>query len=1642
MPFDIKTKLSSPPTIFLLRAIGAPPDFRSVANAAPLLTSCIKAAAQVWPVQAIANWEAIAREIQYSISFAKEASGDQNIQLFAEPTDLVSPFNLFLKWHPPLAPSGFTFNLHALLGRALIVAASRGQVLHSDFLAGCQTLKLAAEGKGRRSADWDQLKIVAILSSETIQSVLSKVGRTSPTLGFLNAALTFLESPLQSPVLPDEKENEANVAQPKGAEHGKAVQQGTSPNAEAQQSDQVESTQEEKDVSPDIAARLAAADYSSFGEKLGIYHRDQLLVGDLAQVTHQLILHMEEGSKKNQAYAVLALVSLVTGSTDVFALKLEFKQRQSIWLDLELQAWAWDFQAYRSAKVDRAYSPTFEPVFIPMPVKLSDRLTQAKLLKPDATTLEELIEEIHGEPEIDLKEFRNFLRSCGHPAHPPYRGRFARSMPGVYLEVTGSDMTSALMTGFFSATAPAALFYYGPQYSTLTARVGQVYDRLGLGAPSEQLLSAGRAACKKILEPHDLQLRWNSLVDAIEEERLKTINAQEQESFLIHANYWMRLMSAALVIQSAHRGTRLECLTFGALFLHPDVILVNDKEEEGDRAQPRLVPATPAISALLSSCLECHGLVQQRLNLASTRFTLAPKLDDPALVQWKVNGDITAQSPVTTSMILEVTQLFFNSSHNFGRSQWVTALDEYSCDRWLIRSLTGHTRDVARTHGAYMDIPPLIAAEHLNREMQKVGELIFGNRLTPSCHPQKLELPLLIPKNNKTYEEANDRVIDPRLLLAPFSVETLLRWRVSEQVRHAFVDGDIDATKHVLAVLHLIFIDQIPDIDLCATAVSERHKYFKTYSNRMGILWDRPYFIHPTWIPVQPTAALLLEMLDADVPAPHELKREVCTFLRRIDKVSWPPKDTECWVAISETTKDWRRLAFGPSMNAVSDLCVPAPTLSDLSLQRLAGIQIPISSIQISSMPRRSASRHADDLKQLIRCLNKYSSKVKRLGERRKRAIDCLKEIEELAVTWTQFGSWIREWVVDELRMSRDGIHGCYQISSIGTYLSTLLLAQNSFDHGDDPDEWEESEWLSWVEYINLKCEFSTANFKDNRVEDLLHERAKNALNALIASLKRREQHVPAGVYSVLGLSRGKMAPHGSASSTLISRNNVQAALAQQKIWYADYPSDFILSDIRGTLSLETPLRGGDLSSLKSACLTPSGGLVIERVGYNNHKTRSAIRVIPLSADSASSLREKHQALKEHVGEQPLMLRLDGSAESGVRDQRLTHDWSKALKIVTGDPGGRPHSVRAAAMQEHAWPGWQKIAASLLHDRAGPLVCWKWQQELHKDWTRLARSAAFAGHADLRPAIGSYMAGWPLIFSIMTTATLVNLVPKPKFFRQLGIDPATMRQAKLRSTRTTNASNSNPDDFCSWSWLMEHHARRLHRQAPPPEHVLIKKEPSQQAASTESEVSNVMQLVYMTVRCLGLKQGQALEKVKMPLSLAIRLEESLPSSDLVSAASRRARHAAEPRAQQANINMALSTIGIEIFLWLFSLSSEDLMATKEAFFRDGPQNYMRSHKAIFWKRVTENIPSLLAIHARIGDKHITSDEHSDFLQLAPAVLFKTNSRIGSLPVVSLELRGKENRVVNARLTTVARTACLAISALRQIKIVQSGTHAN
>lgn len=1637
-------------------AMHVPQDLHGIGAALEATCSCLREACTRYDDRNLEAWESVAIELLQH--FRRQASdGVPEAALWFQPPPAQgTPQDRLASWRVAIAASEFSRKLSALLGRAIAHAASTNGVVPPALIAGSVVLKNALAGKGRRAPQWNDLTESDLLDGTALQHLHKTTDPRDVHFQFIAAALSVLRGSIGGPwhllsgyppaPLPADDGSDPVLGRD-------AVAQFSSDTSEESIVDQVDDPRRREDLFPDIGARLSSSDYSTYLEKLGFVTRDYIAPDDLALVTRELLQHLNCSDKEPSTYAFFALVSLLTGCSDFITLKLGFEPHHSIWLNIDGGAWCWSFGAYRQQRSETDRPITSDPIFVPLPAGVAKRLRELRTKHPAAATLGELVSAALGS-QVDLRKFRLFLRSCGNAAHPPYASRFARSMPFVFLHTCASDMTAAMLSAHFAVSAPAALYYFGPSYGVLQQRLRDAYSFLGLDAPTDISNPSDRAGCQKVLEPAQLKAGWSRLEEEIGRTKARTHSDQSASPRLDDINQLMVLLCAAFVIQTAHRGTRLERLTFGAMFINRDGALILDKDD-AEREQPRLVPKTPIIHMLLCMASDLHRMVNSD---DSNRFDH----DTCLFVQW--TNTYKEMTPVSTGAIAKVIAEFFDGADfNFARSAWVTHLDEAGCDRWLIRGLTGHTRDVTRTNGPYFDIPPLHV---VTMQSEAIGH-IFGRLFGETLLTHQVTEPQVAFRSSGRKRPATGApfmVPDPRTILDPISVDVLAGWRATHLVRDALLQGTLDAPVEVLAVMHMLFMDFVPDFDLCLLAIREPGQVLRCHGNAAGVLWHRPHFVHDTWLPLLPTTARLVATALKGRVAAERICEQVSHALRRVDPGYWPDTTEGCKASIPEATRAFLRLEFPPSLLAVSDPCVPAPAISQLSLMRLSSPDQCVDQFPTGAFnaPVRANSKRSpdDQFKALRKIISNFTSQTIRLGELRKRALNCLKQIGTEVDIQTPFGIWIVDWVVSELALAAEGKKGRLDISSINTYLTVLTRVPHELRGAstEDPYEWSDGHWEHWLYSLNAELVGTSSSSTDrtdldhetNTDKPALHKRVKDAVGRLVRNLISREHWVPSSIRSVVAESDEKL-PSGSASSCLVTESDVQRSILISNSWLEDQPLNKLMVEMRAQIQFLIPTRSGDISNLRIDGITPNGWLVIERVGYKNIKTENSVRVFRIPASLQRSLAEFRGRLLQFQPHAEFMLRGDGTPDAGARDATLINIFSAALKYSTGDPRARPHSLRASALQNLAWPGWQPLAALMLDAQASPRDCETWCTST-TEWTRMAYAAGDAGHADLRAAFGNYLSAWQLIFGIRVMALLNTTAPRPGFLRQLGIDPAALRKFRQRSLGAE----------CEWGWLFSRVSKssveeiRAHAQGagqadstsksidhPSPVEAVsvastqpmppsdLAPESGYFAPRSKTQTISIRgeELEYMCARILGMPTFEAVERAGLGLARATELDAGLPAKELILSAACRARGMAQDRGRNGNLNTLFSEKGQQILSWIRRLQTDDLTTAFQFAFKLTTRGLSDVRMTEFWRSLFTDLPATCALHIHRGQRHIQDAERSFLLTNSSVAITLIDGEVGEVPAIRLLTRAIDNRVVGSRLNSVFRASLLARASL-------------
>uniref|UniRef100_UPI0025E353B0 hypothetical protein n=1 Tax=Rhodoferax sp. OV413 TaxID=1855285 RepID=UPI0025E353B0 len=358
-------------------ALHVPEDLSGIASALSAASDCLNLAASHFYDQNLFEWKSVADDLRAAFS-EQAATGSADAARWYRPssTDGTAQSRL-ATWRRSVSPGELERKLSILIGRTIAAAATTNARVSPALIEGANILRNTQRGKGRRSHTWNTLLTLDLLDGTGIAHLCESIDPRAVHFSFLSAALHVLRSPIYSPYrhiqevvtgasLDKSSIDSGLLRQPNDKETTDS-DAATVPASE-------ESPQKRDDLLPDIGSRLASSDYTSFSEKLGFVTRDYIDSDDLSLMTRQLVKHLESRNKPQSAYAVLALVSLLTGCTDFLAVKLRFEPGHSIWLNIDCSVWCWAFSAYRSKQDDPNEPATGEPISVALPGNLALRL--------------------------------------------------------------------------------------------------------------------------------------------------------------------------------------------------------------------------------------------------------------------------------------------------------------------------------------------------------------------------------------------------------------------------------------------------------------------------------------------------------------------------------------------------------------------------------------------------------------------------------------------------------------------------------------------------------------------------------------------------------------------------------------------------------------------------------------------------------------------------------------------------------------------------------------------------------------------------------------------------------------------------------------------------------------------------------------------------------------------------------------------------------------------------------------------------------------------------------------------------------------------------------------------------------------------
>jgi hypothetical protein len=1585
------------PSEALLKALGSNKKLEGIGPAFELITQSINAAAHTWPTESTNSWLSVSSDL--SKEFKELQRGTSTKVGLYKPPPKGGPLAQLCNIKTHLLTEDLAKKILCLIGRGILVTSANGSTRLDSLLGGCKSMTMVGTRRSNADQHWKALSQIDLIQVTELTAFLQETSRPTAVIDFVRSAIFFLEKSIYGPSPNKDFDSSGN----------KIFAEGLTLNVEGLSLDKDEEQEKSKDEKthevgpPDVSKRLTDATFQPYTSKLGLLHRDYLPPKDLAGIASALRQDLDSKSKEIRAFAMLGLSSLLIGSDDESVLKTPLIQTGSIWLDIYRGAWAWDFQVYRISGDQSNLSPDdLEPIYIQLPRPLVDAFREAheKAGAKQPGTLGELLNSAFG--PISLTAFREYLRQRYPSPHFIYRGRIAKSLGFVYLEQTGSDMLSSVGTGRFFLSAPASLFYFNPTTDRLQEATKKVYEYLGLGEPcASSVLIHERINRTKIYSSKEFVEGCEELIRSLAELHAQLYAEPSYSKRRKFASDIHKRVAALLIVTSGGRGSKLERLTLAATHSHPSLFLLDDKAtatiEDG--------VSFPRVLCKLEVLKDCLNLA---LKVALSLAYPVTNQEASAFLFWD-ERDSSDPRPLRTSDLHEVFSAYFQGAQiNFARALWVTELDRLGVDRWLIRAMTGHSRDVTRVGSAYINFSVVQAAHTLSAAM----EMALGNQI------RQLHIRVGAPGLSfstlgiLTEQPQLSRIEDPRLIVEPLAPNNLVAANNYRTVVNTLLSRPPLGSKSLTIYLTAVLLDRLPDFQ-AALNISQGAALLKE-GEIYGASVSRRHFAHEFWFPLPVTSGFLetkgLDNLNIDK---YKLNSEMDEWLVK-NHIRGIAKGNSL-MAIFMMAESFRRLNLAPWLIAISEPKVPAPTLSQHSIQRIAGQRFALAdqgTVDFIGKEKRKKT-HSDDTKFLCIKVHGFNDHTTRLGEIRQRAKDCLASIEDAEdaedVVWTPYGLWLRSWLQEELVRSFRQTDGCYEISTI--YKHLLPFATVKLDRNVDPQDWYEDDWQAFL----IAVGFTDSQDDSGRPNDA---NTHHALAALCRSLLRRGFFVPATVWGKLGQVPSS-ACRDSASSCIVLAHELKRLDALLQEIYREHPHELTLQSARKCVLTALPLRSTDPGSLRFDCLTTSDYLVIVRSGYNTHKTHNTIRISRLSEDSAEALRTFQSELVKFEPQAKLLLRGQGTPEEGAHEQALQHAFNHLLKLSTGDPNARQQSLRGSVLQNLCTPNWQTYANGILNQSVSPIQVQSWVVDCQRDPTRMASAIAAAGHGDLRSALGHYASHWTFINTLMAFADLCKLEPSPQFIELFGWKYNTLI---TRRKRAVAAGKS----FDLW------------------EHLLLiggkKKEETPKISEREDAYNQITAIpksngelsvadVQFVIRsALGQSKEEAQKATSLLLSRAQTLKALCPAYYEVARSLDRSRSVAQPRSIQGTIDLLKNDSATGLISSLLSASVGELSLLSNLL-RFNDQTVRECNESLHV--LAKVIPRGFGLRVWIGKSHITPSWRQLCTSLCAPAELKGTPELGGKPRVILFNIKNPNAVLEGRWTGLLRVSVLVVKHLKE-----------
>jgi hypothetical protein len=1124
---------------------------------------------------------------------------------------------------------------------------------------------------------------------------------------------------------------------------------------------------------------------------------------ELQRTAKKIVQAANGGDDLTRRLAALLLLSLATGLPLRLLLRLPFAPNGDIWYDVPngWVEWSLDVLVSREAIPRAILRNGNEPESI---VRYAIPAWAAEIIRGIESAAPTVGERLC--PGLDLDSIRSrcwrLIGAETDNPRKPYFSRFAYSLGAAILEATGDSVAAAYASLDFRHLAPSELNYLCFPKVRLFDAVQKTYERLGLGA-AEDIRPDGYVGSPLALRQEVYRAVVKSLAAELQRLDLGSAKSADFDAVVKIFNRRAKLVAALFTLLIGERGSCLERRTVAAVFGHPELAIIYDKETENAAERP--IPLIPRLRHLLEAYLgdvqylakrayrEGHRRVAQRLeDLAALR---RPNMSVFVLgMQMKDEGYQLA--PIRACDVDEVLRVY-DIERNAGRHYWLSFLAGAQFPAYLRRALAGHGTKAGQAFHSSAGLVPLAVLNELRQlfEAEATACELPSQWLSLGKYIGVAGLPTVRPP---TSGQIRDAAIDAYVRKdrrnagrgrRSFCLQSVAYYSHACAIRRAALHRVNGLHPGAVLLLTLTLNDGLYDPFLCEQAWHALTKGDATHlANTVWCELELKCGRKRIFAPLQPSMLMLNELRHTvdqiDFLAARNL---LVAWLRdAAPEVVWPGTGEESFAALCGFGLQLALFELPVWIVTAEAQTLGAASISLSSLERSA-FQLPL---RLSDTPekrprQRHRARSASNLDEVLRRLNRLASLKKRHGEDRKRKRKLSQLMVLMRACFTVHFPMVDavcEYLIAECAVRPT--HGDpIVVGTMAGYLGGLRISleKRLLIH---PLEMTGNDWIEFLNELEKAA-------KDNKLEF-----DPSSIRRFARYWQSQGASVPPEIFSGANDQQTERSAWSTASTfvwkhewtrvcTLVLGSNSLGSVHDEVC--RAYLALLWIAPARAN---ETNyLRLEDLDNEVNQIVVTSSGFAHLKGGDDSR------RVIHLSREISRQLSALRARLRS-ISPSRKYFFFDGE-DPGADTEFINMEarTSRALREVTGDPTVRRHSLRGRAecalllndvdqfVQAHLDARYS-AASEQLPSRGGMDA-----------WRRPTYAASEAGHHPLT-AISTYLAIWPLIARQYRLEIMSQLWPGERFCQSGGIEWGHIRVLKHR------AEKAKGNSLAAWDRLM------------------------------------------------------------------------------------------------------------------------------------------------------------------------------------------------------------------------------------------------